>query len=201
MYRVLIHIGMAENSTDTNIFRGVYSWGTLHRELDETLSFDYEISTHVVQSASVDIGFIYPVGTELLISWKSDGAYGVDKISPSGALCTSGYAEFLITDIDKVWAEKEAHVLRGYFKELASGDGVKLKYKIDRDAWVEGVTKAQLGYATTALDKEARLPFPTKANRFNEFQFGVTLETTNSTSPEFYGIAIDIDDLKRERRT
>ena len=136
-----------------------------------------------------------------MISWRNGGAYGVDKVSPSNDPFAFAYVHFLITDAKKAWQEKQAHSIRGYFKELASGDGVKLKYKIDRSSsWVDGATQANKGYATTADEKEARLSLPTKANRFNELQIGIELETTNSDSPEFYGISLELDEMQRERR-
>jgi len=45
MWRALVRIGLAENSTDTAIKRGVFSWGSLHDEVTDTLSFDHIIST------------------------------------------------------------------------------------------------------------------------------------------------------------
>ena len=85
--------------------------------------------------------------------------------------------------------------MRGYFKALASGDSFTLKYKIDRNSsWTSGSA------VTTAAKKEARLQLPTKGNRFNEFQFAVDLATSNSTSPEFYGLGVEIDDLQEEER-
>ena len=202
MWRALVHIGFAENSTSTAIERGVYSYGTLHDELDETLSFDYPTSLGITQSANLDIGMVIPVGSNLLISWRSLTSYGVDKVALSNDPFATATIEFLISDADKIWAEKQAQVIRAYFAELASGDTVKLKYKIDRaSSWTEGVTDNQRGYAQTADDKEARLPFPTKGNRFNEFQVAIDLTTTNTTSPEVYGWAIEIDDLQHERKT
>ena len=44
MWRALLHIGIAEDSTSTAIYRGVYSHGTLNEEVEESLSFDYPTS-------------------------------------------------------------------------------------------------------------------------------------------------------------
>ena len=196
MWRALVHIGMAENSTSTTIERGVFSWGTLHKELSPTMSFDYPLSLGITTGATLEIGMVFPIGSELLISWRNATSYGVDKVSPSNAPFATATCEFLISDADKIWAEKQAQFLRGYFKALVSGDSVTLKYKIDRNSsFVSGTA------VTTADKKEARLPLPTKANRFNEFEYAVDLATTNSTSPEFYGIALEVDDLQHERRT
>ena len=196
MWRALVHIGMADNSTSTVIERGVYSWGTLHDELSPTLSFDYPLSLGITTGATLEIGLVLPFGSSLFISWRNGTSYGVDKVSPSNSPFTTATCEFLISDANKIWAEKQAQVIRGYFKALESGDSMTLKYKIDRnDSWTSGSA------ITTADVKEARLPIPTKANRYNEFQVAVDMATSNTTSPEFYGWALESDDLQHERRT
>ena len=196
MWRALVHIGMAENSTSTTIERGVYSWGTLHREVSPAMSFDYPLSLGITTGATLEIGMVFPIGSDLLISWRNDTSYGVDKVSPSNSPFSTATCEFLISDMGDVSKEKQAQVMRGYFLALAnSGDSVKLKYKIDRDSdWTEGTA------VTTVGAKEARLSLPTKGNRFNEFQYAVDLATTSSVSPEFYGITLEEDTLAHEKR-
>lgn len=195
MWRALVHIGMADNSTSTVIERGVYSWGTLHAELPATLSFDYPLSLGVTTGATLEVGLVYPHGSSLFISWRNDTSYGVDSVSPSNSPFATATCEFLISDAAKIWAEKQSQVIRGYFKALVSGDTMTLKYKIDRNSsWTSGSA------VSTADVKEARLPLPTKANRFNEFQVAVDMATSNSTSPEFYGWAVEYDSLQHERR-
>ena len=196
MWRALVHIGMAENSTSTTIERGIYSWGTLHREVSPAMSFDYPLSLGITTGATLEIGMVFPIGSDLLISWRNDTSYGVDKVSPSNSPFSTATCEFLISDMGDVSKEKQAQVMRGYFLALAnSGDSVKLKYKIDRDSdWTEGTA------VTTVGVKEARLSLPTKGNRFNEFQYAVDLATTSAVSPEFYGITLEEDLLTHEKR-
>ena len=196
MWRALVHIGMAEDCSSITLERGVYSWGSLHEELTETLSFDYPLSLEITTGATLEIGMIFPIGSSLFVGLRSDSNYGVDKISPSADPCSTARIEFLISDSDKIWAEKQAQVIRSYFKPLVSGDSVQLEYKLDRESnWVKGTAE------TTADKKEVRLPLPSKGGRHNEFQVAIDLATTGSASPEIYGWAIEIDDLKRERRT
>ena len=196
MWRSLVYLGVAYNSTSTNIERGVYSWGSLTDGLPEVLSFDYPLSLGITQDAGVEVGMVFPVGSSLLISWRSRTNFGVDSVSAVNAPFATGTCEFLITDASKIWAEKQGGFIRGYFKALESGDTMKLKYKIDRESnWEEGTAVSTTGV------KEARLPLPTKASRFNEFQVAIDLTTTNTTSPEFYGWGFDFDDLQHERRS
>jgi len=195
-WRALTHIGLAEDCSSTTLERGVFSWGSLDKELPETLGFDYPLSLGVTTGANIEIGMIFPHGSSMFVSWRNGGAYGVDSVTPTNNPYAAARIEFLITDADKIWAEKQSQVIRSYFKALSSGDSVQLEYKIDRaSSWTEGTA------VTTADKKEARLSLPTKGNRFNELQVALDLGTTNSTSPEVYGWAVDIDDMQRERRT
>lgn len=207
MWRALVHFGVASNSTSTALERGVYSYGTSDPELAPTLSFDYPLSLGITTGANLEIGMVLPIGSDLLVSWKNGTSYGVDLIDPFGAPAASGRIEFLITDAKKIFAEKQAQALRGYFKALASGDSMQFEYKIDRESsWVQGDDTDddnQQGYTDQATDKEMRLTLPTMSNRFNELQVALEMATTAtslSSSPEFYGYGIEIDDLNRERR-
>ena len=196
MWRALVHIGFSSTSTSTGIYRGVYSYGSLHERLDETLSFDYPLSVGITQSANLEVGMVMASGTNLYISWKNGSSYGMDVVKPSNVPYATATYESLISDADKLWADKEVSTLRGYVKTLVSGDSFALKYKIDRNSnWTTGDTE------DTADKKEVRLSFPKQGTRFNELQVGVDLATTNSTSPEFYALGIEIDDLQHERRT
>jgi hypothetical protein len=195
-YRALLHIGMAYNTDSSAIYQGVYSYGTLHEGISETLSFDCPTSTSITQDTSLKIGLVYPLGSNLMIAWQYGTNYGVDAVKPSNNCFPEGKYQSLITDTGKIYQEKQALTMRGLFKSLSSGDSIKLSYKIDREsAWVDGTA------VTTASAKEARLNFPTKSGRFDETQMQVTIATTNTTSPEFYGIAMELSDLKQERRT
>lgn len=196
MWRSLLHVGFCGTSTDTTIERGVYSWGRVDEQLPETLSFDHPISTGTTTDASLEIGMLYPIGSALFISWKQGTSYGVDSVALSNSPYSTARCEFLITDVGKIWREKQAATLRAYFKALSSGDTVQIEYKIDRNsAWTEATAES------TANAIESRVSLPTKTNRFNEFQVAIELTTTNSTSPEFYGFGFEFDNLNRERRT
>lgn len=196
MWRALVRIGLAEDCSSTTLERGVYSYGSLHEELVDTLSFDYPLSLGITTGAELEIGMLFPIGSSLFISWRSGSTYGVDSVTPTNDPYSTARIEFLISDSDKIWAEKQAHVIRSYFKPLVSGDSVQLEYKLDRaSSWTEGDAE------TTADKKEVRLSLPTKGGRHNEFQVAIDLETTGSATPEIYGWAIEVDDLQRERRT
>jgi len=195
-WRALLHIGMSYNTDSSDIFQGVYSYGTLHEGISETLSFDYPTSTSITQDTGLKIGLIYPLGSNLMISWQYGTNYGVDAVKPSNDCFSEGKYQSLISDTGDIGQEKQALTLRGLFGKLSSGDSIQLSYKIDREsAWVDGTA------VTTADKKEARLNIPTKGGRFDEFQMQVTMATTNTISPSFFGITTELDSLDRERRT
>jgi len=196
MWRALVRIGLAEDCSSTTLERGVYSYGSLNTELPDTLSFDYPLSLGVTTDAELEIGMIFPMGSSMFVSWRSGSSYGVDSVTPTNDPYPTARIEFLISDADKLWAEKQAQVIRSYFKPLVAGDSVRPEYKLDRESsWIEGTAE------TTADKKEVRLSLPTKGNRHSEFQVAIDLATTGSASPEIYSWAIDIDDLNRERRS
>jgi len=195
MWQALVRTGVAGSSDSSVLEKGVYSYGTLIERIEESMSFDYPTSLGVTTGTSLNIGMVFPMGASLFIGWQNSTSYGVDEINPDNAPFATATYESLITDAAKIWGEKSSNAMRGYFKALASGDSFTLKYKIDRNSsWTSGSA------VTTAAKKEARLQLPTKGNRFNEFQFAVDLATSNSTSPEFYGLGVEIDDLQEEER-
>lgn len=195
MWRALLHLGFSGTSTSTIIKRGVYSYGTLNQRLPETLSFDYTLSTGIIQDANTEIGMVFASGTNLYIAWKNGSSYGMDVVKPSNPCFATATYESLITDDNKIFGEKDGRTLRGYFKSIISGDSFALKYKIDRESdWATNTAES------TAAAKESRFPLPTGDTRFNEVQVGVNIATTNTTSPEFYGMGFEYDDLKGERR-
>lgn len=196
MWRSIVHLGMGLNTDSSDFYQGVYAYGKVSSLIEKALSYDYELSLGIKQSTGLRIGLLFPVGKSLLIGWQNGTSYGVDVVSPDNAPFATGRYESLITDIGKLRQEKIAYYLRSYFKALASGDSIQNEYKLDRSSgWTS------LGTQSTADKKELRTQLPNKGNRFNEFQFSTVISTSNSTSPEYYGTAIEIDDLDGENRT
>lgn len=195
MWRSLVHFAVAGDSDSSTLEKGVYSWGSIDSRIPESLSFDYPTSLGITTGTGMDISMVFPVGSELLIGWKNDTNYGVDVVSPDNDPFPTARCEFLINDADKIWHDKMALTVRGYFKALSSGDSMQLEYKIDRnDSWTEDDA------VTTTDAIESRLVFASKSQRFNELQVAIDMATTNSTSPEFYGFGVEIDSLGEERR-
>lgn len=197
MWRSLVRIGFADSTDSSTIEHGVYTWGgnIMSDRLSEVLSYDYPLSIDSRTGTNIGIGLVYPVGSELLIGWKLGTTYGIDAVKPTNDPYPTATYESLITDLGKVWGDKNALALRGYFKALSSGDGMTLKYKRDRASnWTSG------SEVTTADETEARLQIPTKGTRFDDVQLALDISTTNTTSPEFYGLALEVDDLVEERR-
>jgi hypothetical protein len=195
MYRALCHVAVAGSTTSSTLEQGVYSWGTYDERQEESLSFDYPTSTGQTTGTPLMIYMLFSIGTELLIGWKYGSSCGVDYTAPTNDPFPTGRYESLITDIDKIWHDKMALELITYFKELSSGDSIQQEYKIDRaSTWVEGTAQ------TTASTKVDRLSLPSMGNRFYEIQTAIDIETTNTTSPEVYGLGISVEDLTQERR-
>jgi len=197
MWKSLTRIGMAGgDSSASDLERGVYSYGRINNRVENTLSFDYPVSLGTTTGNGLQIGLLYPLGSMMMMSWKSGSSYGVDRVgNSSDGLFASASYEGLITDADKLWADKGVNYIRAYFKPIVSGDTYRIKYRIDReDDWTYG------DVISAADTKEARLAIPSMGTRWNDLQYGVNITTTNTTSPEFYGIAAEIDDFNEEKR-
>jgi len=197
MWKSLTRVGMAGGDTSaSDLERGVYSYGRINNRVDNTLSFDYPVSLGSTTGNGLQIGLLFPLGSVMFMSWKSGSSYGVDRVgNSSDGLFASASYEGLITDADKLWADKGVNYIRAYFKPIVSGDTYRIKYRIDReDDWTYG------DVISAADTKEARLAIPSMGTRWNDLQYGVDITTTNTTSPEFYGIAAEIDDFNEEKR-
>jgi len=197
MWRSLVRIGFAGSTDSSDIEHGVYTWGSglFSDRLEEVLSYDYPLSNFARKGTTIAIGLVYPTGSNLLIGWKSGSSYGVDIVKPTNPPFLTATYESLITDINKVWGEKTAHYFRSYFKAIASGDFVTTKWKVDRNSdWTSG------SVVSTTGEKTGRDQVPTQSTRFNEIQIAIDLATSNTTSPEFYAIALEVDSLVEEQR-
>jgi len=194
-WRSLVHLGMGLNTDSADFSQGVYAYGQISDVIPPSLSYDYPLSIGIKKATGLRIGMTYPVGKELMISWQYNTTYGIDVVSPDNSPFLSGRYESLISDLGKISNEKLLFYLRSYFKKLVSGDAISNEIKLDRnDSWTP------LGTENTADKKELRTQLPNNDNRFNEFQVSTIIATTNTTSPEYYGTALEFDDLAGESR-
>lgn len=190
MWRTLIHVGIAAKSDSDLIQKGVYTWGSLNRNYDDSLNYDYPISTGTRTGTDTRIGMVIANGRKLLIGWNVGTAYGVDEVDPTGACFTTATYESLVEDAQLISAVKLPLVARADFEPLIDGQSVSIKYKVDRESTWTSFTESTVG-ATYA-----RLPLK---DRVREIQIGIDMETS-TTSPTLLGISLENDNLASERQ-
>jgi len=194
MWKTLIRFGVAGNADSVNVQRGVYTWGSQNSRYEDSLSYDYVLSTGTLGS-NAKIGLLMVVNKKLLVGYQDNVSYGVDYIDASNNPVSTGEVQQLLSDDGIIYHEKEALTIVANFEPLVSGESVDLKYKLDRaDSWT------YLGAVTTADETIARLVISTDGSRYHEIQYGADLATTTTTSPKILGLTIESDLMKTETR-
>ena len=186
-------IGVAANTDTTSIVQGVYQWGAKSDKYNEILNLAYTPSHGKTQLTTLHIGALKGIGNVLYISWQDDATYGVDVVSSTASPFATGTYQSLIFDDNRPLQEKLAVTIKAKHKALAAGESIQLGYKTNRAAaYVTDTANSTVGSTVT------RLPIPTSAARFYDFQFEVILAATGTTSPTVTSIGLEYDDLANE---
>lgn len=195
MWKTLIRFGVAGNNQDTDVQLGGYTWGSVNEKYPDSLSFDYPISTGNYTGTNIKIGAMYPVNSDLLIAWKDITGYGVDIVSVDNPPYPTGTIEFLIEDDDAMYHEKEAITMTSQFEPLVSGESIALKYKLNRSSdWTTFTAQSTVGENTE------RKEIISNGSRYREYEIGIDLATTTTTSPVLLGASLEKDILDTEKR-
>lgn len=189
-YRNLLQIGFAGSSSMDNIFKGVYSYGTLDPQLPETLSLDYLLSTGNTGS-SVSIGCVFPIGDLLIIGWQDGIAYGADIIDyENNPPASHGRIELMVVDQGKVWHDKTTYQVRADFLPLQEGESITVEASLDRGTFQTG--------SITDSETDSFCKLITVPGREREMQYAVNLYATGSTSPTLLEVSALEDNLEEE---
>lgn len=194
MYRSLIHIGAAANASSNTLKRGVYSWGTLNAMYPESLSFDYPISTgNTGSTVQVGATFAGP-GNTLLVSWKDGAAYGVDQVNMNNRPATTGYLQTMILDNERIYHQELSMKVRADHLALNTGETVVVGYQIDRSGVFTTDKSNTIKSSNMVTENDI------SNGRGREFQYQVTLGSTNGTSPTLLGLSAVTDALPTEEQ-
>lgn len=193
MWKSILQIGVAGSSTSTKVERGVYGYGRLNRNYPNSLGADYPLSLGSQTSTNITTGMVKAVGQELLIGWKNNNTFGVDKVAIDNDPFAIAKYESLITDFGALPREKVPLVLRADFEKLASGESIVVKYKANREAnWQESTAEAD----SDATDLRMDIPREVK-----ELQVGVDLKSSGSTSPTLTALTFETELSQKTRST
>lgn len=182
MWRSNIHMGINFNTDSSSVHKGVYSIGSANTAYPASLGLDFPTSLGDQTSSNVKVGMVFPSGQSLYVGWQNGTSYGIDKISPTNNVQSTGTVECLITDLGQISKEKYPLKARLDFKPLLAGESLRVKYKADRELnWKSSV------YEDTASAKSTFIRIP---ERMKEIQVAADLKTTVATSPTLLGISI-----------
>lgn len=195
MWRLLLRFGVAGGNDDAIIQQGVYTWGTVNEKYPDSLSFDYVISTGDYQGTGMQIGCVQAVLGKLLIGWAENGVFGVDEVDVANDPYAAGTIQFLIEDDDVMYHQKEAITVTTQFEPLRSGESLTLKYRLDRNA-----SFTTLPPITTVGQTTSRDVIAIGNKRYREYEIGLDLATSSSTSPIPLSVSIEKDVLSSEKR-
>src|SRR3990172_3484466 len=192
-WKGIASLGLAGSTDSTSVEQGVYEWGSKSDKYDETLNLGYTISTGTTQSITVQIGAIKGIGSIMLIGWRDNTTYGVDKVIQTADVYATGTYESLIFDDKRPHQDKLAITLKATHKALVSGQSIQLGYKVNRTSSYTTDT------ANSTVDTtETRLPILASVARFRDFQTEVILASTAATGPTVTSVALEYDDLTEE---
>lgn len=182
MWRNLIYIGVAGASNSTTLQKGAYSWGTYNQNYADSLSLDFPISTGNYLN-TVSIGMVYPVGLNFILGWQDGISFGADVVNYNNNPAPSGELQLMIQDDQAVWHQKENFDVRADFLALRLGESVDAKIKVDRaSSWTVSPIDS------TVNDTFVKLPVGTGRGR--EYQIGIDMFATGTTSPTVIGLSI-----------
>jgi len=192
VWRNQAYIGVSGNTDSSTVEQGVYSFGTISSDVyPPALNFAYQVSTGTTTGTTLKIGAVKGIGDELYFSWDDNGTYGVDRVKLSNDNAATAVIETLIFDNNDPLRDKVAKVVKCLHSSLASSEGIKIEYDINRSgSWTEAVDN------TTSSTTETRIDLSQK--RFKEIQFRLTLTATASTKPTLYAFGLQYDDLVEE---
>jgi hypothetical protein len=196
--RNILVFGYPSLTGSLDMEHGVFSYGSVDKDFPTSFGYNYELSTGTRLYNGTDalrIGSVRSFGDEMYVSWRDDTQesgfkYGLDIVDNNSTPASSGTWESRVFDAMAVFKQKAAAGIKLTCSTLPVGVTIRIKYKIDRGAWVypdDGVVVAGGTYAT-----------PDIALRFHEIQIGFDWESTASTPFIVTSMALDVDLLQNE---
>lgn len=204
-----IHLmGWPSTTTNPNINFGVYSYGAVDKNYDESFGYSYIISTGTKNYSAqnnLQIGMTQSFGDLLHISWRDDlnGGYGIDSVNNSSIPSAYSVWQSLIFDNGYVGKFKAALYMEVAYNTLPAGATVTMGYQIDRSgAWVTSPAYSSInlwegrnGYARFSINNST-----TTGGRFREIQLQIEINcsSTVTQTPQITMVALAFDNLREE---
>jgi len=180
---------------------GVYSWGAVDKNYPNSFYYSYDIpeaqGNYNTAEFTYELGGIWNFGDTLYYSYKirnvgaGTDAFNMAIVNNSSKPARKFKYESLAYDGGMPWKEKQASRIAVSTDPLPAGAKIKLKYKIDNEAWK--VDTRELIEAGTEVYMEIN-------KRFHEIQFGFdgTNEGSGYVPPRITSVALNARELSEE---
>lgn len=184
-------LGFPSQSTNTSVDYGVYSFGAVDKNFDDSFGYSYSISTGTRNNTSgnLKIGMIKNFGDVLFTSW-ADGdpvSYGVDVVDNTSDPFSTAEWHSLFFDAGAQFKEKLANYMVVTFETLPAGATITPKYRTSRDG---SFTSGSVVSSDTSLRFNIN-------KRFEEIQLGLDIVATTET-PTITSVCLIYDGLQTE---
>lgn len=196
------------SSTNPSINFGVYSYGAVDKNYNESFGYSYIISTgtkNYTAQNNLEIGTVQAFGDLLHISWRDDvnGGYGIDAVTNSSIPTADSIWQSLIFDAGYVGKLKTALYMETTYNTLPVGATITLGYQIDRSGtWITSpaysstnLWQGRKGYARFDINNN-----PSTGGRFREIQLQIEISCSNivTTPPAVTMVSLAYDNNKEE---
>lgn len=194
--RGVLKIGYPGITTSTTLQHGIYSWGALDKNFDDSFGYESIISTNnnlFDGTNTKQIGCVRSFGDEMYISWRDDDPaldshYGLDIIDNFSDPAPSATWESRVFDAGFLFKPKAAKRLKIWFDSLPSGITLTPKFKIDGGSWEYGDAVTTGTYTITDLSNR----------QFHDIQYGFSLTLVATQTPVIKSIALEYDPQEEE---
>lgn len=177
---------------------GVWSFGRLNINFQESLSFDFPSATAPTADSVIESTCLFVAEGMINIASRSASAKFLYVTNPSAYQSTGEY-ECRVFDGNNGWQRKDSAKLAIAFFPLATGEKIEIFLRKNLVASY-GSAILTVDYSNTAdrdvTFKELILPWVGKEFNHTQFKIKLTAGTSNATTPKFLDIALFYHDIK-----
>ena len=183
---------------------GIYSYGSVDKDYPNSFYYSYQIPEDDIGNYNTDdytltIGGVWNYGDVLYFSYRvydnitSDSTFNLALVNNDSLPARSFKYESLMFDGGMPWKDKEVLRMVASFDPLPDGCKIKLKYKINNNAWVVDNREAVAGDIDLYVEIN---------KRFREIQFGLEGTYDNDsetrTPARITSVGINVRELGEE---
>lgn len=197
------YLGWPGATTNTELEYGLYGYGAASRGWPDGFSYDFVLSTGVLNYSAqnnLKISMVRSFGDLMLVGWQDDqnGGYGVDSVDNSSYPATLAVVKSMIFDGNFAQKKKSPIYVDCYYY-LVPGSTITLAYSLDEGDFVVDTNSYSLTNKCNGEDNYCRFEVADHL-RFHEIQVQVTVthDGSSQTPARILSIGRIIDDNRKE---